>query len=111
MIKRLIILILLVLFLVPSLAEAARYKIIDSRGNSSFFFVGNQYELKIVMENDQRVSNSGVVVIMSRNPVVWFMIPDKNDVVFLKVIFDNQNGPYKIYTKGNSLWGKLVKVQ
>jgi hypothetical protein len=118
--KKLALLLVVVLILAfgYTKAEAARYKIMDNKGGVSFYLDGSS----IMNEKNEFVSNTGVVMthsnkfMMSQSqpgwlPVIWIMIPYQNDVIFLRAMIDNDKGTYRLYTVGNRIWGKLVRVQ
>lgn len=99
--KRLIMLVLLaVLFMLPSIVDAARYKIVDTKGNVKFYLDGSN----IITDKGEYVGNTGVVVShtsrfsMKPNdpgylPVIYLMLPEANDVVFLHTILSDDKGP------------------
>jgi hypothetical protein len=99
--------VLIALFLLPSLADA-KYKIVNSKGDVNFYLDST----KIVTEKGELVSGTGVVLVHSKKfPVIWLMIPDANDVIFLKATITDGTGPYKLFTKRNNIWGQLVLVK
>lgn len=113
--KRLIMAVLVALFLLPAIADAARYQIVDTKGIVKFYLDGSN----ITTDKCEYVGNTGIVVSRTSKfsmkpsdpgwlPIIYLMLPEGNDVIFLHTTISDDKGPFRLYTTGNRVWGQLV---